>query len=135
MLTRKKINALIDLYRKSQSDKSGNRKFVELVSVTKKQAAQLGKLFNGVDLADYTHSIDESGLRHALKHPDISISDILLIPFIIAEYDKVYPGNKPFTIVYEKEFVDTVVYIEEIRTGRKKLVLKTMYKRKTKARK
>lgn len=66
MLTRKKINELIDLYKKSQSYKS---------------------------------------------------------------------GNKPFTIVYEKEFVDTVVYIEEIRTGRKKLALKTMYKRKTKARK
>ncbi|MHA7109255.1 hypothetical protein ACRTDU_03965 [Sunxiuqinia elliptica] len=132
MYSRRFINDLLDLYQKAIKSKSGNKHYLNLNPLTKKQASSISQLLGGIDVSEFQHSIDESGIRHALKHREISVSDILLIPLVISDYDKVYAGNKPHTLVYEKNFVDTVVYIEEVRQGRKKLVLKTMYKKKLK---
>jgi hypothetical protein len=128
LYTKKLVAEINSLYTASIQRKTDNKLFVNLVSADDPNL----KVF-GIN-SEYIHSIDENGIRHALKHKNISISDILLIPVIITSYDKLRAGNKPNTIVYEKNFADTIVYIVEIRKGRKKLTMKTMYKKKLKPR-
>jgi hypothetical protein len=60
---------------------------------------------------------------------------LLLIPFIIENYDFIGKGKEDNTIVYKKIINQEYYYVEEIRTGRKKLALKTLYKHKKRSKK
>lgn len=128
LYSKKLINEIITLYGVAIKGKKDNKNFIDLCPVKDSKLKRMGIS------SDYVHSIDENGIRHALKHRNISISDFLLIPFIITEYDSVKNGNKPNSIVYEKNFGDTIIYVVEVRRGRKKLTMKTMYKKKLKPR-
>jgi phage-Barnase-EndoU-ColicinE5/D-RelE like nuclease3 len=56
-----------------------------------------------------------------------------LIPDILAAPDSVTGTGKSRigaeTITYQKEIGETLFYVEEIRTGRRELAMKTMFKR------
>jgi hypothetical protein len=59
--------------------------------------------------------------------------DFTLVKLITSYYDSLKKGklcNGLQTIVYEKLIGDKYFVVEELRTGRKKLAFKTMYKNK-----
>ncbi len=113
-----------------RSEKPGNKEYLNLGNLTKTEVETL-KGICGKDFSGYVHSIDEASIRHAFnRHKELQPSDILLIPFIVNHYDFIGYGNKTNTIVYKKVIGQELFLVEEIRTGRKKFVLKTMYKRR-----
>ena len=93
---------------------------------------------------EYKHTIDNSGINHALKKHggsseeqrgqlQLTESDFELVEDVINNYDavEVDESAQPLVIKYRKQYENGItIYIEEVRTGRKELALKTMYKRK-----
>ena len=98
----------------------------------------------GYDISGYKHDVDVCGVRHAFnKHGKpteykrgqipLDDDDIKAIPEILYNYDEVIFGEKTRKgvdlIKYKKQMPDnTTFYVEEIRTGKKTLTTKTMYK-------
>ena len=98
----------------------------------------------GYDISGYKHNVDVCGVRHAFnKHSKpteykrgqipLDDDDIKAIPEILYNYDEVIFGEKTRKgvdlIKYKKQMPDnTTFYVEEIRTGKKTLTTKTMYK-------
>lgn len=121
---------ILKLIEYALENKAKNNKFVDF-SITTNEVKELKKI-TGLDYSDYVHSLDISGIIHALKHNNIKSSDFLLIPFIVKNYDLIGEGVKENTIVYKKLLGKEYFYIEEVRKGRKKLTIKTFYKRKIK---
>ena len=111
-----------------------NKNFIDFLKIDTEQAQTI-KEITGVEVKGYVHSLDNSGVLHALKHKNISVADLLLIPFIIENYDFIGKGKEDNTIVYKKIINQEYYYVEEIRTGRKKLDLKTLYKHKKRSKK
>lgn len=111
-----------------------NKNYIDFQKVDKQQVKAI-KEVTDIDVSGYVHCLDNSGILHALKHANISTSDLLLIPFIIDNYDFISKGKEEDTIVYKKIINDEYYFVEEIRTGRKKLALKTLYKRKKRIKK
>lgn len=103
--------------------------YLDFGKLNKKEVQVLSDVVNK-DLTDYVRTFDDSGVIHALKHKNIEVIDFLLIPFIVNHYDVVGEGKKPNTIVYKKLINDVYFYVEEVRSGRRKLAIKTLYKRK-----
>lgn len=98
----------------------------------------------GVDLSGYVHNIDSKAIRHNVNsHSDkikeaergqvpLSENDFKNIPLVIYQPDKVdYFKRKGLDhINYEKTMSDgSIYYIEEVRTGKKTLTTKTIYKK------
>ncbi|MCE5269263.1 MAG: hypothetical protein LLG00_15405, partial [Planctomycetaceae bacterium] len=120
-------------------------RWVEYQTVGPEEGARL-KATTGLELSGYRHTVDEDGILHAMKghgvdsperpkdEPPLTPSDIAAIPEIIAHPDNVELSAKvkndltPKRIVYKKRGKDGVVVVEEVRTGRRRLALKTMYK-------
>ena len=117
--------------------------------VTKRQEKDLAD--KGLKLSsDYKHSIENTAIIHnQKKHGSelteaprgqiaITEKDYELIPDILENYDciEVELGLNRLglqTIKYTKVYKDgTTYYLEEVRTGRKSLAFKTMYKQKRK---
>jgi hypothetical protein len=131
----------------SKTNKSNNTVKVVLGDVESRIENDLRKGGFDIDLSGYKHEIDISGVRHAFnRHGDsqkearigqiaITEVDIKRIPYIIACYDKVEYGGKSGigldVIVYSKKINGTIVFVEEVRTGKKTLILKSMWKYKT----
>lgn len=102
--------------------------------------------FTGLKLEDYKHVITASGIRHVWKKHGpgskdpcpLEINDFILIPLIVSEPDKISLSDKKTRVnnneilVYEKIIIDKHYYLLEIRNGRKKLAIHTMYKTKIK---
>lgn len=94
----------------------------------------------GIDPTGFFHAVDRYGLQHALKehsHDDLplTIEDFKKIPEIVISYDSVVRSGKSHlnleSLRYSKRFNGTVYYVEEVRTGAKELIFKTMYKKRT----
>lgn len=91
----------------------------------------------GINVSNFRHQIDNSALGHVKKnHPNITASDFRKIPKILKTPDGItYEGKSKQgleTIKYKKTFNQTTYYyIEEARTGKRVLSLKTIYKLKT----
>ena len=105
--------------------------------------ADLCKKEMNIDIAGFTHYIYSDDVRHLIKRHgkgsndrnSISSQDFLLIPIIQKEYDKIWVTKTKQgldAITYVKKIVDEYYYVEEIRTGKKKLAVKELRKRKTK---
>lgn len=123
---------------------SGAFRFFDFAKVGTDEARKL-KEGTGLFLSGYSHSIDENAVRHVMrKHGNmakevargqigINEDDLAMIPAIVSNYDSVSrgansPDGKP-TIVYQKTLGNGVTYyVEEVRTGREKLMAKTMWK-------
>jgi hypothetical protein len=101
----------------------------------------------GVDVSGYTHVIDTSGIRHALKKHGsattetprgqlpITSVDLELLPQIVETPDYVSigfltKGTRNATVVYVKRLGDEIILVEEARVGRKQLAVTTMMKRR-----
>ncbi len=107
------------------------------------------KLEFQIDLTDFKRIIDVSGIRHTLrKHGNqqkeellgqiaVYPTDFALIPYIVKHFDKISKSINDRgldVIIYEKKIIDTFFYVEEIRAGRKKVAINTMYKKKSSSR-
>ena len=95
----------------------------------------------------YTHVVDASNVRHAMKqhsNPEVESKrgqvaltddDWTRLPMILESYDTVKLSDHTHltlpVIEYSKTFEDgTSYYLEEVRTGRKRLATLTFYKKK-----
>ena len=143
---KKKISALIE---KIKTDPSNTIEKTVLGTVTEEGSVFLSKL-TGVDITkEYKHIVDRSSINHIIKkhgneieeadrgQTAITEKDFELIPDILNAPDDVFPGRTTktnlSTITYTKKLDDgSVIYLEEIRTGKKELCLVTMRKMKGK---
>ncbi len=119
---------LLELIEKSLRERDGNNQYFDFAVLKEPEIIILRNL-TGIDFTGYRHCIDRSGIIHAMKHANITISDLLLIPLIVKNYDAIDVGKNEDTIIYKKLIVSEYFYVEEIRKGRKKLAIKTLYKR------
>lgn len=116
----------------------GGNKFVTLLRGVSDRAKKIIKEATGVDTNGYNHVMSESAVRHALnRHGDagelsITMDDIKMARDIIAKADTIeYAGkNKQGldVIRYTKQYDNRIVYLEEVRNGRRQLAMDTMYK-------
>lgn len=100
----------------------------------------------GLNLYGFKHVLENYAIRHIIKeHGDplseasrgqqaVTVADLALIPEILRSPDVVTYSSDPTkrglpAIIYQKNIAGLVVYVEEVRTGKKELVPKTMYKR------
>jgi hypothetical protein len=101
----------------------------------------------GMDLGGFHHRIDSDAIRHIRANhgpgreddpalEPITDEDLLAIPDIVANPDHISRGKDQATglpsIIYKKTIQDTLVVVEEVRTGRHELALKTITKHRTK---
>lgn len=107
--------------------------------------AQQVREATGLDLTGYTRMIDGSGVRHALRaHGDptaeqsrgqepITDDDLAWIPEVVTKPDRIQAGPNTRgglkSVVYEKRVNGQILYVEELREGKRRAVLKTMWKR------
>ncbi|MBO4595493.1 MAG: hypothetical protein J5632_02640 [Bacteroidales bacterium] len=115
-----------------------------LATVSQRLIDDLHQLGVAID-SSWKHTIDNSAVRHAIKvHGEsteelrgqvkITAADLIGIPEIIAGYDSVrveINKRSQYVLIYSKSMADgTVIYVEEVRNGRKELATSTIYKRK-----
>jgi len=135
---------ILDLVEKSLID-TEKSEWIDMAKLTDNEVNRI-KSELGFDLTDYLHVIDNSHIYHTLKkHGNQKIEekrgqvavvpvDFTLITYITQNADIISKGinDKGLeTIKYEKKIIDTYFVVEEIRSGRKKLALNTMYKKKS----
>ncbi|MCR4416101.1 MAG: hypothetical protein NUV77_27105, partial [Thermoguttaceae bacterium] len=97
----------------------------------------------GLDLRGYVHMVDKSAINHIFKeyglgrewrrhHGPVTGDDILRVAEIFAAPDssRLLPrkGRDIDAIEHRKRFDGITFVIEEVRTGKKRLALQTMYK-------
>ena len=141
MSVTKKIKELIRIAK----SKSNKNEWYDYLDIDEKTIEEFSSK-TGIDLRGYKHLIDVSGIKHILrKHGNVthekkigqmpvSEGDLLKIREIIKNYDKMNASKKTKTkldsIEYKKRIGDSnYTMIEEIRKGRKKLALKTLFKK------
>ncbi|MCQ2959565.1 MAG: hypothetical protein MJ198_05180 [Bacteroidales bacterium] len=114
-------------------EKSKNDNWCIFDVPTKKETQRINKIIDA-NVDNYERMIDVSAIRHAKKeHPKLTDKDFCLIPLIVKFPDVITKGKKPYTIVYEKTIGKQYFYVEYVRTGRKRLAMKTFYYRNKKA--
>lgn len=130
---------ILNLFQVAMSRKDGNKAFENLTAVTPEVSAMI-KAKAGLDVSGYVHSIDESAIRHMIKnHGDekteaargqsaITQDDVANIYDVVSKPDSIDPGKESDTIVFKKKIGDTLIYVQEVREGRKKLAAKTLWK-------
>jgi hypothetical protein len=127
----------------AMSRRDGNRSFAELGTVSEAVATRV-KNQTGIDVSGFVFGIDESAVRHILKgHGDaqfeasrgqvaVTALDLENLPSLMENPDSVEAGgvlpDGTDTVIFKKTLSDQVIYVQEIRVGRKKLAAKTMWK-------
>lgn len=122
---------------------ANENKWLEIGILTNKEIQNINQS-TGIDLTGYVRILDMAGINHALrKHGSekeylrgqipVTINDFESIPDIVANPDsveKVETNKRGLEVIlYTKKIGATYYYYEEIRTGRKKVALNTMYKK------
>lgn len=138
-----KIRKLLDRYERLGSHGSEDpESTVDYLPVGERLIEQ-AKDF-GLDISGFRHSIDESGIAHVLSgHGEgrekgqgqipVALEDFLQLPEVVTDPDVVRPGgstrrHKLPVIIFEKTIDDgRVIVAEEVRKGRKRLMLHTAY--------
>lgn len=149
-VAKEKIQSLLDRIRNGETKSGRGRDSFEdyfPVDVSFVEKARLA----GVDIDEgYVHSIDDSSVTHTKSHHGSdkeyqrgqipwTDEDFLKIPDVVSDPDKVEFGGRtrynqqPALKVYKKLDDGTVVVLEEVRKGRKKLMLQTAYIQKPSA--
>ena len=119
---------------------------IRYAMVDQTEAATLREV-TGLKLEGYRHTVDFSGIRHTFrKHGEdrtelprgqlaVNVDDIARIPDIVSSPDEIRSRGKDEMgnelIEYQKRVNGTTYYVEEVRTGRKELVIKTLWKTRT----
>ena len=135
-VSQKDINAFVD-----KSYKNSNE--TDYIKYLKPNQRLIDDVSNEVDISEYTHALRDNDIRHIRnshgeatneKYP-VTKSDIMSIPYIVENYDKVYyktNAKGQGGIVYVKVMPDNVVYYVEAVTmdyhNEKLLVNKQMVK-------
>jgi len=142
MTKSKKVNSIAELINLAASDNMIHA-FIDYQRLSNDELEKI-KTETGLELHVTKRTITTDEIRHAVnKHSNdscpLQYEDIMLIDIITRNYDLIYAGGvskktKLQTITYEKIIGDKYFVVEEIRTGRKKLAFKTMYKNKIKKR-
>ncbi|MDR2390739.1 MAG: hypothetical protein LBE84_03540, partial [Planctomycetota bacterium] len=142
--TRPAEEQIADLYEMTQAIPENNNLFADIGSVTAETAKRV-KEKTGIDITGYTFVIDSSGIKHALdKHgvgketegdqQPITRDDFILIPEVLAHPEQIESAGKNDMgndlIRFSKNFNGMLYVVEERRTGRRKLALQTIYKKK-----
>lgn len=130
----------------TDKSRNGNKEFATYKKLGDSEAKIIEKKTGIKDIAGYQHQIDESAVRHIFKkHGNeeseskrgqvaITAEDFKRLPEITDPLlaDSVDRGEAQEdgtqTIIYRKKFDDTLYVVEEVRTGRQYLALKTMWK-------
>lgn len=127
------------------SRNDGNKAFSELGNVSKEVVEKIKQTI-GIDVSGWQHSIDEASIRHVFdshgnsetesKLGQIAITrdDIGRLLDVVNSPDNIDKGNEPNTIELSKRIGNEVFVVQEIKTGRNKLALKTMWKKPLSAR-
>ncbi len=118
-------------------DKKGHH-YVDYAELTDSQVMEFIKRFK-LDFDGYKRMMSTDEINHAyLKHRKdrcpLLLEDFLLVPYICENFDSVEvtrlsKQTQNLCLRYKKVIGDTYFVVEEIRTGRKKLAFKTMYKK------
>lgn len=131
------------LWRKAAENTHTAKDKIRYRSVSAEEAARI-KDATGHDVNGYSHSLDGSAARHILnEHGDPAIeakrgllpiteNDIAMLPQIIRNWDSLEPSSTRQglqALLYRKRVGDELFFVEEVRTGRKELAGKTMYKK------
>lgn len=116
--------------------KSG--KFVTLLRGVSDRVKKVVKDATGIDTSGYNHIMSDSAVQHVLnRHGEagelsITMSDVKNARDIIKNPDLVeYAGKNKHgldVIRYTKQYDNRIVYLEEVRNGRRQLAMDTMYK-------
>ncbi len=135
------ITKILNLVNEARINKK-SKNWIDIKTLTKKDVEMLKKIIKKdltgykrvITVQDINHCLKEHGVESKDKNP-INYTDFLLIPLITKEPDKVFESTKTSrssklkVVVYKKKFFNTFYYLEEVRTGRKKVALKTLYKK------
>jgi hypothetical protein len=118
------------------------QRWAEYRAVDAEEAARLREA-TGMELGGYTHSVSDSEILHIIeRHGEgtehnpvflpVTVADLLAVPEITARFDsadKTFNANMHLdAITYRKRINGHVFCVVEVRRGRKKLSLKTMWK-------
>jgi len=135
-----KIEGVKNLIGIALSRTDGNKAFSEIGEVSPEVAEKV-KLVTGIDVDGFVHGIDEAAIRHVFEeHGDVEAEnkrgqiavtahDIANLSAVVMSPDDIQKGDEENTIEVSKRIGSEVLVVQEIRTGRKKLVLKTMWKK------
>ena len=123
---------ILSFIKESKTFKTGNNIFLVLNPLRQKEIEELKKFFN-IDFSNYVRSMDDSCVRHAEKHNNITDEDLLLGNYITENYDFVCYDTENKKVVYSKKITEKngerkFYYVEYIQTGKKRMAMKTMYK-------
>jgi len=123
------------------SRKNGNKAFVELGKISTITSQQIEKI-TGIDVTDWIVNIDESSVRHVMeRHGDpitekkrgqvaVESTDFDRIIEVLDSPDKIELDTKDNNcLIFSKKMDNNFIIVQELRVGRKKISLKTMYKK------
>ena len=123
--------SILKLVRIANETKQENNHWVILGELSPKEVTMLNSILD-CDVSGFQHMIDISAIKHTRKkHPNMTEADFCLIPMIIATAEEITKGKHPNSVVYRKILDKEYYYIEYVRTGRKRLAMKTFYKTRT----
>lgn len=139
-----KIKELIKNFEALKNQK-GNIKVDATINKISSKDAILIKLKIGIDLTNYVRKIDFYGISHVLKNHGnfyketkrgqipVKLRDFELVEKIATPENIITKSKNKIgrdVIIYHGVIGNLFIYIEEIRTGRKELVLNSMYIKK-----
>lgn len=142
---KQKIQRIVQRVRDGLSTSAhGRDSFEDYLPVSEETAERISKL--GFDVRGYVHSLTDASVAHALsRHGEgrevnggqvpLTDADFQRLPAVVSDPDEVTSigqsrGSASEVIRYKKQFSDgTNYFVEEIRNGRKKLMLLTAYKK------
>lgn len=105
-----------------------------VLSKAKPATIQAAKQAFGQDVTGFNHTVDNYAVNHALKGQNITTKDISNIPSILSSPDHIFNGGKTKqgldSLVYHKQIGGHNYYVEEVRTGKNQLAMKTLNKTK-----
>ena len=130
------------LFQTAISNSGGNAVYSDFAVIDGKTAG-IVKAETGIDISGWKHSIGEADIRHILKkHGNektensrgqraVTQQDIEKLPEILSDFDDMqYSGTNEFgneTFLVKKRIDDEIYCAQEIWTGRKKMVVKSMW--------
>ena len=141
------VKRIVDRVRQGKSSHGqGRESFEDYLPVNGLVVSRAKEL--GLDVSGYVHSIVDSAVEHAnnrhglegeFREDQIPLTDedFLRLPEVVSAPDTIERGGKSIrsnleTLIYTKTFDDGKAFVvEEIRTGRKKLMLLTAWKKAT----
>ncbi|WP_332000813.1 anti-CBASS protein Acb1 family protein [Neisseria lactamica] len=135
------------LFQTAISNSGGNAVYSDFAVIDGKTAG-IVKAETGIDISGWRHSIGEADIRHILKkHGNektensrgqraVTRQDIEKLPEILSDFDNMqYSGTNEFgneTFLVKKRIDDEIYCAQEVWTGRKKMVVKSMWVKKAK---